>query len=257
MTCRIATFNVNSLRSRIDVLEPWINKNQPHILCLQETKVQDSDFPRDLIKSWGYQVVFNGQKTYNGVAILSKEEPDQVIRGFCDGQEPDFASRMIAARFNDLWVVNTYVPQGKSIDHPDYETKKIFLRRAAQFCQSKQGDLLWCGDLNVAPTPLDVANPQTKTKHVCYYQELRDLFHELTASLVDLFRTQYQDQPVYSFFDYRVKNSLDRNLGWRIDHLLASPSLAQKMVSCQVDHQPRRAEKPSDHCPIFADFNLN
>lgn len=252
---RIATFNVNSLRSRLPVLTPWLAEVKPDILCLQETKVQDSQFPLEEIRALGYHAAYRGQKSYNGVAVLSRTKPDEVRFGFGDGEEPDCDTRMMAARFDRLWVVNSYVPQGKAIDHPDYEFKKNFLRRCIPFLKALGPQVLWCGDFNVAPTPLDVANPQTKTKHVCYYKELRELYCELTSDLVDLFRRFIGDRAVYSFFDYRVKDSLDRNLGWRIDHMMATPELAQRCTDCRVDHEPRRAERPSDHTPVLADFD--
>lgn len=251
---RLATFNVNSLRSRMTIVKDWLTAHNPDFLCLQETKVQDADFPKEEIESWGYHVTFTGQKSYNGVAILSKTAPDEILRGFDDGLEPKCETRLLACRYGDLWLVDTYVPQGKSIDHADYEFKKEFLRRMPDFIARRGGKVLWCGDFNVAPTPLDVANPKTKTKHVCYYKELRDLYAGLTAPLVDLFRRYHEGEELYTFFDYRVKDSLDRNLGWRIDHVLATPEAAESCTGVWVDHSVRRLEKPSDHTPVVADF---
>lgn len=252
---RIATFNVNSLRSRLPILERWLLTAGVDVLAVQETKVQDADFPLESVEKLGYGAVFRGEKSYNGVAILSRAEPDEVIYGFPAG-EPKWDTRMIMARFGSLWVLNTYVPQGKEITHPDYEAKKEFLRRAAeQVADYKEEKLLWAGDLNVAPTDLDVTNPGNKKNHVCFVKELRDLFAQLCAPIVaDLLRVHHPDEELYSFFDYRVKNALARNIGWRIDHMLATFPLVPSCEDCRIDTEPRGWEKPSDHTPMLADF---
>lgn len=253
---RVATFNVNSLRSRLPILERWLPGSGVEVLALQETKVQDGEFPLASLEHLGYCVTFRGEKSYNGVAILSKKEPDEVIHGFTDGVLPLWDTRLMAARFDDTWILNTYVPQGKEITHPDYEAKKIFLRRtAALITAHKDEKLLWTGDLNVAPTELDVTNPDNKKNHVCFVKELRDLFAQICAPLViDLLRIYHPDEALYSFFDYRVKNALERNIGWRIDHMLATPVLAKQSLACWIDTEPRGWEKPSDHTPMLADF---
>ena len=254
---RVATFNVNSLRSRLPILERWLPASGADVLAVQETKAQDADFPLAAVESLGYTAVFRGEKSYNGVAILSKNAPDEVIHGFDDGLEPPWDTRAIAARFGDLWVFDTYVPQGKEITHPDYQAKKEFLKRAAAFVARRADEkLLWLGDLNVAPTELDVTNPQNKQDHVCFVKELRDLFAELTSPLTDLLRAFHPNEELYSFFDYRVKNALARNIGWRIDHMLATPALAKMCEACWIDTEPRGWEKPSDHTPMLADLRL-
>lgn len=253
---KIATFNVNSLRTRLPILEQWLPEADIDILAVQETKVQDHEFPLEDIERLGYNAAFRGQKTYNGVAILSRKKPDEIIHGFTDGTDPSWDTRVIAARFNNLWILNTYVIQGKSIDHPDYETKKDFLRRTAEMIKKLKengAEVLWTGDMNVAPTELDVSNAKTKKKHVCFVEELRNLFTSLIneTGLTDVFRTFHPNEALYSFFDYRVKNALDRNIGWRIDHMLATPGLAAKCTGCNIDTNPRRAERPSDHTPMI------
>jgi len=255
---RVATFNVNSIRSRMPILERWLSTACVDVLALQETKVQDADFPIANVEKLGYTAVFRGEKSYNGVAFLSKTEPDEVLHGFNDSLEPLWDTRMIAARFGKLWIANTYVPQGKDISHPDYQAKKEFLRRTAAFVNKFSDEqLLWTGDLNVAPTDLDVTNPGNKQQHVCFVKELRDLFAELVSPrLTDLLRLFHPDEELYSFFDYRVKNALARNIGWRIDHMLSTSSLAQLCKNCWIDTEPRGWEKPSDHTPMLADFHL-
>lgn len=256
---RVATFNVNSLRSRLPILSRWLKDENAgvDVLAVQETKAQDSDFPLAAVGELGYRAVFRGEKSYNGVAILSKREPDEVVYGFSDGLQPLWDTRLISARFGGLWVLNTYVPQGKEITHADYQAKKEFLRRTAAWVAAHIDEkVLWLGDLNVAPTELDVTNPANKAEHVCFVKELRELFAELTSPLTDLLRVYHAGEAVYSFFDYRVKNAVERNIGWRIDHMLATPSLATLCTDCWIDTAPRTWEKPSDHTPMLADFSL-
>lgn len=254
---RIATFNTNSIRSRLPILAEWLPASGVDVLAVQETKVRDEEFPIADIEAMGYKAVFKGEKSYNGVAILSKNEPDEVAFGFSDGLAPAWDTRLALARFGDFWVLNTYVLQGKSIEHADYQAKKEFLRRASALVSQHLGEkLVWVGDLNVAPTEIDVTNPANKKDHVCFVKELRDLFAEATAPLTDVFRKFHEGERLYSFFDYRVKNALDRNIGWRIDHILATPAAAGLCTACWIDTEPRRREKPSDHTPMLADFEL-
>ena len=254
---RIATFNTNSIRSRLPILAEWLPASGVDVLAVQETKVRDEEFPVADIEAMGYKAVFKGEKSYNGVAILSKSEPDEVAFGFSDGLAPAWDTRLALARFGDFWVLNTYVLQGKSIEHADYQAKKEFLRRASALVSQHLGEkLVWVGDLNVAPTEIDVTNPANKKDHVCFVKELRDLFAEATAPLTDVFRKFHEGERLYSFFDYRVKNALDRNIGWRIDHILATPAAAGLCTACWIDTEPRRREKPSDHTPMLADFDL-
>ena len=254
---RIATFNTNSIRSRLPILAEWLPASGVDVLAVQETKVRDEEFPVADIEAMGYKAVFKGEKSYNGVAILSKNEPDEVAFGFSDGLAPAWDTRLALARFGDFWVLNTYVLQGKSIEHADYQAKKEFLRRTSALVSQHLGEkLVWVGDLNVAPTEIDVTNPANKKDHVCFVKELRDLFAEVTAPLTDVFRKFHEGERLYSFFDYRVKNALDRNIGWRIDHILATPAAAGLCTACWIDTEPRRREKPSDHTPMLADFEL-
>ncbi|PIE53751.1 MAG: exodeoxyribonuclease III [Dethiosulfovibrio peptidovorans] len=257
MTWTVATFNVNSVRSRLPILERWLNHSKVDVLCLQETKTQDETFPEGAFRNWGYSVVFRGEKSYNGVAVASLIPPDQVVHGFDDGQDPSFDTRGMAVRFGSTWIVNTYVPQGKSIDHQDYQVKKTFLKRVRILINrlAQDGEVLWLGDLNVAPEDMDVTNPKTKAKHVCFHHEIKEEFARTRNNLVDVFRKHRPDPGEFSFWDYRVKNALDRNIGWRIDHLLATPALADRSRDSWVDRSPRGWDKPSDHTPVMACFD--
>ncbi len=258
---RVATFNVNSVRSRLHVLESWLDKDPVEVLCLQETKVQDHDFPADFFEDRGYQVAFGGQKSYSGVALASRLPLKDVCRGFPDGEEPLDIPRIIAGTCGPLRVVNTYVPQGKSLDHQDYEYKKIFFRRVQSLIQedcARDRLLIWVGDMNVAPTEIDVTNPKNKKDHVCFHQEIRDLFFQVIhdLGLEDLYRKHRPGEGEFSFWDYRVKDALNRNIGWRIDHLLGTPALGKCSLDAWAERTLRSMEKPSDHTAVVGAFEL-
>jgi len=262
MGIRIATFNVNSVRSRMPVLERWLAGAPVDLLFLQETKATDADFPAAAFKAIGYDAYFCGEKSYNGVAVIASV-PVEVKFGFCDGKEPDFPTRVAYARTTGnppLCVLNTYVPQGKEITHPDYEVKKSFLERTRAFFDRivEPGSLFaWVGDLNVAPTEIDVTNPRNKRDHVCFHSEIREKFDWVVSwGLHDVLRRFHPEAGEFTFFDYRVKDALERNIGWRIDHIMATEALAERAIDCYVDRLPRGWEKPSDHTPLVADFEV-
>lgn len=251
---KIATFNCNSVRSRLDAILGWLADHDPDILCLQETKVQDSEFPVAPFTDAGWQIVYRGEKSYNGVAIISKKPADEVSFGL--DTEPADEPRMVHARFGAVHVVNTYVPQGRDIEHPMYAYKLEWLARLKRYFEKRVGagsPLLWCGDLNVARHPIDVSNPQTKLNHVCYHQAIRDAFEDILAfGFTDLFRHHNPDLMDYSFYDYRSPFNPDQKRGWRIDYVLATPSLAETSTEAGIDILPRTRPKPSDHCPLYA-----
>ena len=254
----VATFNVNSVRTRLPILERWLKISAPDLLFMQETKTQDEFFPELAFQEWGYKSYFHGGKSYNGVAAIVKNEiADDVIDvsfGFDDGE---FDTRVMTLTHKNFTVLNTYVPQGKSIDSPDFEVKKNFLARVKNIIErEKDGLFLWLGDLNVAPEPEDVNHPEAKKNHVCFCDEIRGIFRQTKKSLADVLRLFDKNPDVYTFYDYRVKNSVDRNIGWRIDHMLATPKLADLAEFCRPDIEPRKWEKPSDHVPLIAGFRL-
>lgn len=255
---RLATFNVNSVRSRLPVLERWLPSSGVDLLCLQETKVVDADFPIAAFEAMGYASYFCGEKSYNGVAVISRLPVECARFGFGDGEQPDFPTRAAYVRCEGLSVLNTYVPQGKEIVHPDYAVKKRFLERVRAFFDREVGPgdrFAWVGDLNVAPTDIDVTHPENKRDHVCFHHEIQEKFEWVKAwGLSDTLRHFHPEDGVFTFFDYRVKDSLSRNIGWRIDHILATGALAEKAMDCFVDREPRGWEKPSDHTPLIADF---
>ncbi len=259
-TLTVATFNVNSIRSRLHIVIPWLEKHRPDILCMQETKVADSAFPAGEFHKIGYHVVFRGDKGRNGVAIASLDEPRNVAFGLDDGGPPD-EDRLIWGIFSGIPVVNTYVPQGQKPDSPMFPYKLEWFARLKNFFSrhfSPQEPLLWCGDLNVAPEEIDVHNPKRLLGHVCFRPEVWEAFQSVKSwGFVDIFRKHHPGEAgQYTFFDYRVPRAVDRGLGWRVDHILATPPLAEKSLDCWIDMEPRLATKPSDHTPLVARFSL-
>ena len=255
---RIATFNANSIRVRLDTVLSWLSRHEPDVLCLQETKVTDELFPREPFLRAGYHVIFKGQKAYNGVAIVSKREPMDVSTGLDD--EPPDDARLIRARIGDVTVVNTYVPQGRDITHDMYRYKiRWFDRLRAGFDRRDRPDglLFWVGDINVAAEPIDVHNPEQRGDHVCYHVDARNAFARCRAwGFEDVFRKHHPEPGQFTFFDFRTPNAAKRGLGWRIDYILATARLAATSRSCFIDMEPRMGEKPSDHTFLVADFDL-
>jgi exodeoxyribonuclease-3 len=261
---RIATFNVNSVRSRLPVLERWLPSSGVDLLFLQETKVADADFPAAAFEAMGYEVRFCGEKSYNGVAAVSRV-PLEARFGFGDGDEnecsgePDFPTRVLFVKTPKIAVLNTYVPQGKDMAHPDCLVKKRFLERVRAFLGREAEDgfpFAWVGDMNVAPADIDVTHPENKRNHVCFHAGIREKFAWASRGLTDLFRHFHPEDREYTFFDYRVKDALQRNIGWRIDHILVNGAAKEKALACFADREPRGWEKPSDHTPLAADFDF-
>lgn len=255
---KIATFNANSVRSRLTILLDWLQAHQPDVLAVQETKCQDADFPEAAIREAGWQVVYAGEKSYNGVAMLTREAPEQVSFGLGD-DKGESRTRLAHIRYRGVEIVNTYVPQGRELESEHFTLKLAWLRRLRayfdQHLKSSQTRAVWLGDLNVAPTPQDVHDPKRIWPHVCFCQEVIDAFAEATAfGFEDVFRKHLPEPGTFTFWDYRVKNALERGLGWRIDHILATPVMAKRSRSCHVDTEPRKKDKPSDHTFVVAEF---
>lgn len=254
---KIATFNANSIRMRMQIIKDWLAENQPDVLCIQETKVQDKDFPLDDLKNTGYEVVFKGQKSYNGVATLSRLPIESYETGLDD--EPLDESRIISTKINGINIVNTYIPQGNSPDSEKFTYKLEWYARLKKYFEKrfKADDMVvWLGDMNVAPEHIDVHNPKNLLGHVCFRQETWDAFADVKSlGFIDILRKHHPDEPIYTFWDYR-NGSYQNNRGWRIDHILTTAPLAEKSLGCTVDKLPREKEKPSDHTFFFAEFDL-
>jgi exodeoxyribonuclease III len=254
---KIATYNVNSIRSRMHIVLPWLQKNTPDYFCLQETKVADDKFPATEFADAGYQLIFKGHKQYNGVAIASRRKPQKVIFGL--DNEPSDADRIIAAIYDDLTIINTYVPQGQDQESPQYKYKLAWFGRLKKYLNKHflpQSRIIWCGDLNVAPEKIDVHDPKRILGHVCFNPEVWKAFENVKSwGFVDVFRLHHPDEAgQYTFFDYRVREAVSRKLGWRVDHILATGSMAAGSKNCLIDLSSRLGEKPSDHVILSADF---
>jgi len=256
---KIATFNANSIRARMPILLDWLAAARPDVLCVQETKVVDELFPVDDIRGAGYDVAFRGQKGYNGVAILSLGELKGVACGLDDGGPSD-EPRLIRGTYRGVHIVNTYVPQGQDTKLPAYEYKLEWFTRLVRFFakhHTPRQKVLWCGDLNVAPTDIDVHDPKRLLGHVCFNPEVQAAFRKVCDwGFVDVFRKHHPEPGLYTFFDYRAPSALKANKGWRIDHMLATKSLARKSRDCMIDLGPRKQPRPSDHTPLIAEFEV-
>jgi len=256
---KIATFNANSIRSRLPILLQWLGDHQPDVLGIQETKAQDADFPREAIEAAGYHVVFKGEKSYNGVALICKTKPEEVRFGFDDGGPSD-ETRLVRAVVDGIPIVNTYVPQGRSIDHAMYQYKLKWYSRLKALFEKEYGagqPLAWIGDINIAVEPIDVSNPAGKKNDPCFHVDAHNAFLEVCSfGFEDVFRKHHPDAALYSFFDYREKNAVQRNIGWRIDYVLATAPLAATSTACEIDLEPRQKEKPSDHTFMMAEFDV-
>jgi exodeoxyribonuclease III len=257
MVWKLATFNVNGIRARLASVLAWLASHQPDVLCLQELKCQDQDFPLEPFLQSGYLAAVRGQKSFNGVAVLTRREPTTLVREFGDGG-PDQEARMIAVQVDGVWVVNTYVPQGRSPEDPAFQYKLEFLLRLKRWLVnqfSPDQPLVWTGDINVAPEAIDVFDPKRLAGQVgCHPAEREALADVLAWGLVDLFRQHHPGQKQFTFWDYRLPQSFQRNLGWRLDHILVTTPLAGVSRACHVDSAMRGLEKASDHAPVWAEF---
>lgn len=254
---KIASWNVNSLRVRLPQVLDWLAQHTPDIVGLQETKLQDEQFPVEEFRAAGYQAVFSGQKTYNGVAILSREPACDVVRDI-PGLD-DHQRRIIAVTCGEVRVVNLYVPNGQAVTSEKYAYKLHWLERLTDYLKlqcREHARIAVLGDFNIAPEPIDVHDPAAWEGKVLFSEPERSAFARLLdAGLCDTFRLKHPDQQQFSWWDYRV-GAFRRNLGLRIDHVLASPALCERCVDSVVDMEARRAERPSDHAPVIAEFAL-
>jgi len=256
----LATFNVNSVRSRLDVLLPWIARHRPDVLCLQEIKVETGKFPAEPFEQAGYNCAVFGEKSYNGVAILSREPLADVRRGLEDGREKSEPARLIRARVRGIAVVNTYVPQGHEPDSEKFRYKLEWLARLRRFFEreySPADPVLWCGDMNIAPTPIDIYDPKGLLGHVGFCPEVWKALGAVTAwGFEDVFRRHRPEPGWFSYYDYRARDPVKNKTGWRVDHIYCTAPLAARSTDCWIDVETRLAEKPSDHCPVVAEFEL-
>jgi exodeoxyribonuclease-3 len=255
---KLATFNTNSIRARMPIIVEWLGKESPDALCLQESKVQDKDFPLKEFEARGYQAAFRGQKSYNGVALVTKHGMSKVETGlYGTGNEE---ARFVSAEISRIPIINVYVPQGFAPGTDKFEYKLRWMNDflaylKAHFDPSKP--LLVAGDFNVAIEARDVFDPVKLKGEVGFHPDEQAVMAKyLEWGLVDVFRKHEPGEGHYTFWDYRIPNGVKRNLGWRIDYILATRPLAERSQRAWIDKAPRLADKPSDHTFLVAEFGV-
>ena len=263
----IATWNVNSIRTRLSQIINWINQVKPDILCLQETKVINDDFPLEPFEKLGYEVIIHGQKSYNGVAILSKNKIEKVNKGFISNPieeniKNEFfeQKRLISAVINGLRIVNVYVPNGSSLDSDKFKYKIEWLKRLSYFIdeEERKGELICLlGDFNIAPSEIDIHSPKKYDKGIMASDIERDALNNvLKGRFIDSFRVFEKNTGHWSWWDYR-NNAFELNKGWRIDHIYISNKLSSKLKSCVIDRSQRENIQPSDHVPVMINLEID
>jgi exodeoxyribonuclease III len=253
---QIASWNVNSVRARADRLMRWLAARKPDVVCLQELKVQDSEFPFEALRAAGYEAAVHGQRTYNGVAILARAGLSEVERGFGDGDD-ETQARLISARVAGVRVVSVYVPNGKVVGSEKWTYKLAWLRRLRAWLDLRfrqDEPIAVCGDFNVAPEPRDVHDPAVWEPTVLFHPEARAALESVRSwGLSDTLRLHRQEGGLYSWWDYRML-AFPRNNGARIDLVLASAPLAARCTAASIDRDERKGALPSDHAPVVAEF---
>lgn len=253
---KIASWNVNSLKVRLPHLLDWLATNQPDILGLQETKTVDENFPASEIQAAGYHVVFAGQKTYNGVAVLSKQPATDIVTDI-PGLD-DHQRRVLGCTIGDISLLNLYVPNGSEVGSEKFAYKLNWLDRLAHYVEGQlreHKNFIALGDFNIAPDDRDVHDPEIWREQIlCSAPEREALQRLFTLGMSDTFRLFEQEENIFSWWDYRAAG-FRRNLGLRIDLILASPALRDQCTASYVDTTPRKLERPSDHAPVVAEFS--
>jgi exodeoxyribonuclease-3 len=252
---RIATWNVNSIRARHDRLLAFLGRHAPDVLCLQELKVETDEIPLDEIRALGYQAAVHGQRTYNGVAILAKAPIEDVRTGMGDADEQ---SRLIAGTVAGIRIVCAYFPNGGEKSSPKFAYKLEWMKRLRAHLSATytpETPLALCGDFNVAPTDLDVKNPEAWRDSVLACAEARAALTDVRAfGLIDTLRKHRPEGGLYSWWDYRMLG-FPKNDGLRIDHVDVTASLAARSTGVTIDREERKGKQPSDHAPVIADFS--
>lgn len=256
---KIATFNVNSIRQRLPIVLDWIAVNDPDILALQETKVPDDIFPTEPFEELGLHLAIHGQKSYNGVALISKHPIVSPQSGFGDPAMPEDC-RMQRAEIAGITVINTYVPNGTQVGTDKFAYKLKWLDRFRTYCDArlaKDAPVVWLGDINIAREAIDVFDPAKYLGTVGHHpDEFVALDKVIDWGWTDCFRHFTKEGGHFTFWEFVIPRMFERNLGWRIDHIYASPALLSRCESCIIDKGPRQDEKPSDHTTVVAEFNI-
>ncbi len=258
---RIATWNINSVRQRMENLQAWLRENSPDIVCLQEIKCTDEAFPREAFENLGYNVAVHGQKTFNGVALMSKLPFDEVKSGL-DGGDGDVQARfleaLVSTRNGVVRVISLYLPNGNG-GEDKYAYKLSWMERLFNFSRERlklEEPLVLAGDYNVIPTPLDARRPEAWVNDALFLPQTREKFRALiNLGLTDALRAVSDAGGLYSFWDYQA-GAWQKDNGIRIDHLLLSPQAADRLIDAGIDRHVRAWEKPSDHVPVWVDLDL-
>ena len=239
------------------IILKWLERESPDVLCIQETKVQDHDFPHKPFEDTGYHCAFKGQKAYNGVAVLSKIMPHDISIGFGDGDESE-GPRLLMVKIDGLAIVNTYVPQGQEPGSEKFKYKIAWFARLRKYFEynfDPKDPLIWTGDFNVAPKPIDVYDPEKLLGSIGYHpEEHKALKDVMEWGFVDIYRMHKPEEKGFTFWDYRIPNAVKRGLGWRVDHICATKCVAKKSKTAWIDVKARLLQKPSDHTFIVAEF---
>ncbi len=255
---KLATWNVNSVRARQERLLRWLAAAGPDVVCLQELKVTEEAFPAEALREAGYHAAVHGQRTYNGVAVLSRTEPAAPERGFGDGGD-EAAARLLAVRVGELHVASAYVPNGAAVGSEKWAYKLDWLARLRAWLDRRfaKSDLLaLCGDFNVAPEARDVCDPKAWEESVLFHPQARAAFERVKAwGLVDALRIHRQEPGLYTWWDYRML-AFPRNQGLRIDHVLLSEPLAKRCRDVSIARDERKGRQPSDHVPVVVELDL-
>jgi exodeoxyribonuclease-3 len=250
---QVATWNVNSIRKRMPRLLPWLEATQPDVVCLQETKVLDAEFPSLELRALGYESAAFGERSYNGVAILSRIGLGDVVSGMRDGGD-DAQARFVAATVADIRIVSVYVPNGQSVGSEKFAYKLEWLARLRRWLEKNSdpvGALVVCGDFNVAPEAIDVHDPASWEGHVLFHPAERAALQEVCAwGLVDLYRRHHPEPGRYTWWDYR-QLGFPKNRGLRIDHVLGTAAVAGRCTSAEIVRDMRKGKEPSDHAPVW------
>jgi exodeoxyribonuclease III len=260
---RVATWNVNSIRQRLDNMLAWLKERAPDIVCLQEIKCVDEAFPREAFESLGYNVAVHGQKAFNGVALLSKWPFDEVAPGLIGGDgdvQARFLEAQVSTKTGVLRVVSLYLPNGNPPDTDKYTYKLKWMDRLIAFSlerMTREEPMVLAGDYNVIPTPADAKRPDAWVKDALFLPATREKFRALTnLGLIDAIRAVSDARDLYTFWDYQA-GAWQKDDGIRIDHLLLSPQAADRLVDAGIDRHVRSWDKPSDHVPVWIDLKID
>lgn len=256
---KVVTFNAASIRARLPLTLDWLAENEPDVLAIQETKVEDDKFPISDFEDLGYQVAIHGQKSWNGVALLSRSPLMNVRNGFEDDLFPSDC-RIISAEVDGIPIINTYVPNGNTVGSEKFAYKLQWLERFAQYLRERYSPdqpLIWLGDINVARQPEDVFDSAKVFGGIGHHpEEFSRLDKIVDFGLTDVFRKFTQGPGHFTFWDFTVPNGFKRNIGWRIDHIYVTAPLVDLCQSCVIDREARLRERPSDHTFVIAEFDL-